>query len=81
MLDEITAAIDMEMERTIINELRTIARREQRWVLVITHRQQLLHAFDQVWLAQRGYPLLQGQHEELLAQHAAYRDFVQTVPL
>ena len=81
VLDEITAAIDMEMERTIINELRDIARREQRWVLVITHRQQLLHSFDCVWLAQRDQPLLQGQHEELLAQHAAYRDFVQTVPL
>ena len=77
VLDEITAAIDMEMERTIIDELRTIARHEHRWVLVITHRQQLLHTFDQVWLAQRGQPLLQGRHEEQLAQHAAYRTFVQ----
>ena len=77
VLDEITAAIDMEMERTIIDELRTIARCEHRWVLVITHRQQLLHTFDQVWLAQRGQPLLQGRHEEQLARHAAYRTFVQ----
>lgn len=77
VLDEITAAIDMEMERTIIDELRTIAHHERRWVLVITHRQQLLHTFDQVWLAQRGQPLLQGRHEEQLAQHVAYRTFVQ----
>ena len=78
VLDEITAAIDMAMERIIINELRDIARREQRWVLVITHRQQLLAEFDSVWLAQRDQPLLCGTHEELLAQQVAYRDFVQT---
>ena len=77
VLDEITAAIDMAMERTIINELRDIARRELRWVLIITHRQQLLPEFDSVWLAQRGHPLLCGKHAELLAQHKSYRDFVQ----
>ncbi len=78
VLDEITAAIDMAMERTIIDELHTLARREHRWVLVITHRQQLLPAFDCVWLARRDRPLLQGKHTELLAQHRVYRDFVHT---
>lgn len=76
VLDEITAAIDMAMERTIINEVRDLARREHRWVLVITHRQQLLPEFDRVWLAQRNQPLLCGTHAQLLAQHATYRDFV-----
>ncbi len=56
VLDEITAAIDMVMERIIINELRDIARCEQRGVLVITHHQRLLAEFDSVWLAQRGQP-------------------------
>ncbi len=77
VLDEITAAIDMEMERIIIDELRTIARRDRLCILVITHRQQLLPIFDQVWLAQRGQPLLQGRHEEQLDRHASYRAFVQ----
>lgn len=75
VLDEITAAIDMEMERNIIAELRKTARAEHRWVLVITHRQQLLATFDQVWFAQRNQPLLQGKHQELLAHAAAYREF------
>ena len=75
VLDEITAAIDMAMEQEIITELKHIAQQEQRWILLITHRQQLLPTFNHIWFAQRNQPLLQGKHTELMQQQTAYRNF------
>lgn len=79
VLDEIAAAIDMEMEKKIILILKGIAHRENKFVLVITHRQQLLPTFDQVWYKAGGNAqLLCGTHSELWAGHESYRQFCQT---
>ena len=72
VVDEPFAGLDAAAARHVFHSLR--ARAERAIVIVVTHDQEHLDAFDQVVWVREGAPVLSGSHEELARDSAEYRE-------
>ncbi|MBN6051724.1 ABC transporter ATP-binding protein, partial [Nonomuraea sp. RK-328] len=70
VLDEPTAALDVQAETALIQRLR--AERGRRTVLLITHRLETAQAADRVLVLDDGVLVEHGSHEELMARGGSY---------
>ncbi|WP_344577043.1 ABC transporter ATP-binding protein [Nonomuraea roseoviolacea] len=70
VLDEPTAALDVQAETALIQRLR--AERGRRTVLLITHRLETAQAADRVLVLDDGVLVEHGSHDELLARGGSY---------
>jgi subfamily B ATP-binding cassette protein MsbA len=71
ILDEATAALDNESEKTIQHALDNLM--VQKTSIVIAHRLSTVHNADQILVMQDGEIVERGTHETLLAEDGAYR--------
>jgi ABC-type multidrug transport system fused ATPase/permease subunit len=75
ILDEPTAALDLESERSLLAALQQA--RQRHGVLVIAHRLSTIRAADRIYFVEAGRVVEQGSHAELMARPGgAYRRFV-----
>ena len=65
LLDEPTAALDSESERTVIRALEQLMK--NRTVIMIAHRLSTIRDADQILALKDGVVAEQGTHEELMA--------------
>jgi ABC-type multidrug transport system fused ATPase/permease subunit len=72
ILDDATAAVDVETERRIQQALDTLM--EGRTTFVIAHRLSTVRRADLILLLDHGRIVARGTHEELLAQSDLYRE-------
>ncbi|MFI6387231.1 ABC transporter ATP-binding protein [Nonomuraea sp. NPDC050540] len=70
VLDEPTAALDVQAEAALIQRLR--AERGRRTVLLITHRLETAQTADRVLVLDDGVLVEHGSHEELLSRGGSY---------
>ena len=70
ILDEATSALDSETERQVLQNLQQV--RNERTVLMITHRFASLKHADRILVLEKGVLIEQGSHQELLQQKGAY---------
>ena len=71
MLDEATASLDNESEKTIQHALENLM--EQRTSLVIAHRLSTIHNADQILVVDDGEIVERGNHTSLMAQDGYYK--------
>ena len=71
ILDDATSAIDVSVEESIHEALRTVM--AGRTTLLIAHRRSTLHLADRILVLDQGRVLDQGTHEELMEHSALYR--------
>lgn len=64
-LDEVTASLDLNKEREILDSLRELAQSSGKIVLVVSHRFDFLSLFDHVYFFVNGEIHLQGSPEEV----------------
>jgi ABC-type multidrug transport system fused ATPase/permease subunit len=72
LLDEATSQIDLETERSIVENLLARARKHGQTVLLVTHRMSMAVVADEVWVIAAGHLVGRGRHAELLETHALY---------
>lgn len=72
ILDEVTAALDWESDRLVVEALDE-RRRAGRATLVVSHRLSLAAAADKVVVLEEGRVVQQGGHDELIGQEGLYR--------
>jgi len=72
VLDEVTAALDWESDRLVVQAL-TERRNEGRSTLVVSHRLNLAASADRVVVMEHGQVVQQGKHSELIDQDGLYR--------
>ncbi|RXZ81577.1 ABC transporter ATP-binding protein [Paenibacillaceae bacterium] len=75
LLDEATAHLDSESERSVQEAMNTLMK--ERTTLVIAHRLSTIRNADQIIVIEDGQLSGQGTHEELLASHSLYSRLVQ----
>ncbi|MGG6314234.1 ABC transporter ATP-binding protein [Paenibacillus macerans] len=73
MLDEATSSLDSRSEIVVQKALRNLM--EGRTTIVIAHRLSTVVGADQLIFIEKGQVTGRGTHEELLRQHAMYREF------
>ena len=54
LLDEVTSALDPEVENEIVSKLREVVLKSKAVVIFVTHRPALLERFDQIWHVESG---------------------------
>ena len=74
ILDEATSALDTESEHLVQDALDKLMR--NRTTLVIAHRLSTIKGADLICVMQDGRIIERGTHDELLAQHGAYKHLV-----
>ena len=74
ILDEATSALDTESEHLVQDALDKLM--HGRTTLVIAHRLSTIKGADLICVMQDGHIIERGTHEELLAQHGAYKHLV-----
>ena len=76
MLDEATASLDSESEAMVQKALEILM--EGRTTLVIAHRLSTIVDADQIYFIENGHVSGAGKHQELVANHELYREYVET---
>lgn len=76
MLDEATASLDSESEAMVQKALETLM--EGRTTLVIAHRLSTIVDADQIYFIENGHVSGAGKHQELVASHELYKEYVET---
>lgn len=74
MLDEATASLDSESEMMVQKALEKLMR--NRTTLVIAHRLSTIVDADEIYFIEKGRVSGHGTHQELVAKHALYREYV-----
>ncbi len=75
MLDEATASLDSQSEEKVQRALDKLM--NGRTTLVIAHRLSTIVGANQIYFIENGQVTGQGTHQELLQDHALYREYVQ----
>lgn len=75
ILDEASSALDSQSEQIIVQALDEL--RAQRTTLLIAHRHSSIRSADRVIYFENDGSLSIGRHEELMANHSAYREAVE----
>lgn len=75
ILDEASSALDSQSEQAIVRDLDAL--RANRTTLVIAHRYSSIRSASRVIYFEGNGSLSVGSHENLMAEHAAYRDAVE----
>jgi ABC-type multidrug transport system fused ATPase/permease subunit len=78
VVDEIAGGGDAEESRRLAELLRTLSR--EKTLIVATSQAPILRAADRVYVLERGRPVEQGTHAELIARGAVYPRLVGAVP-
>ncbi len=76
LLDEPTAALDSESERTVIRALEKLMK--NRTVIMIAHRLSTIRDADKILALKDGVVAEQGTHEELMAMNGLYAEMHRT---
>lgn len=76
LLDEPTAALDSESERTVIEALTRLMK--NRTVIMIAHRLSTIRDADMIVVLKDGVVAEQGAHDELIARSGVYADLYNT---
>lgn len=74
ILDEASSALDSRSEQAVVQAINEL--RAERTTLMIAHRHSSIRSADRVLYFEGDGSLTVGSHEELLANHPAYRDAV-----
>jgi len=74
ILDEASSALDSHSEQAIVQAINEL--RADRTTLMIAHRHSSIRSADRVMYFEGDGSLTVGRHEELLANHSAYREAV-----
>ncbi len=75
MLDEATASLDSQSEEKVQRALDKLM--NGRTTLVIAHRLSTIIGANQIYFIENGRVTGQGTHQELLQNHALYREYLQ----
>jgi ABC-type multidrug transport system fused ATPase/permease subunit len=75
ILDEASSALDSASEQVVVQALNAL--RTDRTTLLIAHRYSSIRSADRVIYFERDGSLTVGSHDELIKQHADYRDAVE----
>ncbi|MNP61653.1 Multidrug resistance ABC transporter ATP-binding/permease protein BmrA [compost metagenome] len=73
MLDEATSSLDSRSEIVVQKALKNLM--QGRTTIVIAHRLSTVVGADQLIFIEKGRVTGRGTHEQLLGQHAMYREF------
>lgn len=76
LLDEPTAALDSESERTVIEALERLMK--NRTVIMIAHRLSTIRDADQIIVLKDGIVAEQGSHDQLIARNGLYAELHRT---
>jgi ABC-type multidrug transport system fused ATPase/permease subunit len=76
LLDEPTAALDSESERTVIEALERLIK--NRTVIMIAHRLSTIRDANQIIVLKDGVVAEQGSHDELIARNGLYAELHRT---
>ncbi len=76
LLDEPTAALDSESERTVIDALERLMK--NRTVIMIAHRLSTIRDANQIIVLKDGVVAEQGSHDELIARNGLYAELHRT---
>ncbi len=76
ILDEPTAALDVETERAVLERLAAWGR--DKVIFLITHRLATIRRADRIVYLENGEALEVGHHDELMAKNGAYAAFVRS---
>jgi ATP-binding cassette subfamily B protein len=74
VLDDVTASVDAETERTIVRGLDRIL--GQRTTIMVAYRESTIRLCDRVVLVEHGRVVAQGTHEDLIETSSLYRDLM-----
>lgn len=74
ILDEVTANIDPENEKELMEAIRALTR--EKTVLMIAHRLKTVRHADQIYVVDQGRIVQHGTHEELMREAGIYRNFI-----
>ncbi len=77
VLDEPTADLDAETERSLLDAVDGFAREESRGLLLITHRLIHMRRMDEILVLDEGRVAGRGTHDELMASGGLYRRMVE----
>ena len=76
MLDEATASLDSESEAMVQKALESLMK--GRTTLVIAHRLSTIVDADNIYFIEQGHVSGSGTHQELVATHKLYQEYVAT---
>ncbi|EMW5549963.1 ABC transporter ATP-binding protein [Enterococcus faecalis] len=76
ILDEITSALDINNEHSILQEIEKI--KKSKTVVMIAHRMKTIEIADKIIVLDKGRIVQEGKHKELIRQKGVYQDFVTT---
>ena len=74
ILDEATANVDPENEKELMEAVSELTR--DKTVIMIAHRLKTVRNADCIFVVDHGEIVQQGTHDELMAVHGKYKEFI-----